>query len=99
MVIEIADIRIPLEKRKEFERVICAAARDVLAKADGFLSYEIGHSIESPDRYILRVGWETKEHHTLGFRQSNEYKEWQRLVVPFFKVRPIVEHFEILDLG
>lgn len=96
MVIELADIRIHADKKKHFEKTICHAVQNILSKSTGFVSYEITHSIESPERYVLRVCWETVEHHTIGFRQSANYQEWQNLVGPFFEERPIVEHFEIV---
>ncbi|MEM5316460.1 antibiotic biosynthesis monooxygenase [Paraburkholderia sp. JHI869] len=97
MIIELADIRIHVDEQETFERTISHAVRNILSKSTGFLSYEIIHSIESPDRYVLRVCWETVEHHTLGFRQSTNYEEWQKLVSPFFAQRPLVEHFEMVS--
>ncbi|SAK98335.1 antibiotic biosynthesis monooxygenase [Caballeronia calidae] len=96
MVIELADIRIHADQKEHFEKTISYALQNILSKSTGFVNYEISHSIESPERYVLRVCWETVEHHTTGFRQSANYQEWQKLVSPFFAQRPIVEHFEIV---
>ncbi|WP_233852946.1 antibiotic biosynthesis monooxygenase family protein [Paraburkholderia sp. HD33-4] len=96
MIVELADIEIRAGEQQTFERTITHAVQNILSKSAGFLSYEISHSIESSERYVLRVCWETVEHHKLGFRQSTNYEEWQKLVSPFFAQRPLVEHFEIV---
>lgn len=41
--------------------------------------------------FFLYVG---KQDHTVGFRQSDEYQEWKRLLHHFYDPFPTVEHFE-----
>ncbi|WP_233853015.1 antibiotic biosynthesis monooxygenase family protein [Paraburkholderia sp. HD33-4] len=96
MIVELVDIKIKASDQEGFQRAISHGLRHILSNAPGFLSYEISHCIESPERYALRVCWESVEHHTLGFRHSPDYAEWQTLVSPFFAQRPLVEHFEII---
>jgi len=40
------------------------------------------------------VEWETLEDHTEGFRGSETYLEWRRLLHDFYDPFPTVEHFE-----
>ncbi len=42
----------------------------------------------------LIVRWETVSDHTVGFRGSDEYQEWTRLLHPHHDPFPTVEHFE-----
>lgn len=96
MILEIADIRITAGSNSAFEAAIDQAARQVLSKASGFRHYQIHHSIESPQRYVLQVGWDTVEDHTVGFRQSPAFAQWRALIGPFFAEPPMVEHFNLL---
>ncbi len=59
----------------------------------GYVSHEIQRCIESPDRYLLLVNWQTLEDHTVGFRGSPEYAEWKRLLHHFYDPFPTVEHY------
>lgn len=38
--------------------------------------------------------WETLEDHTVGFRQSKEYREWKEELHHFYDPFLTVEHFE-----
>ena len=44
-------------------------------------------------RYILLVNWQTLEDHTVGFRESEQYQEWRRLLHHFYDPFPEVEHY------
>ena len=66
----------------------------VLAGAKGYLSHELRRSIETPNRYALRVEWQTLEDHTVGFRGSPAFAQWRALIGPFFDGPTVVEHFQ-----
>ena len=97
MILEIADIQITAGKNAEFEAAIAQAAQQIISKAVGFRSYTVQHGIESPQRYVLMIQWETLENHTVDFRQSAAFQEWRALVGPFFAAAPVVEHFTLLS--
>jgi heme-degrading monooxygenase HmoA len=65
----------------------------VLAGSKGYLSYELRRSVETPNRYALRIEWETLEDHTVGFRGSPAFAQWRMYIGPFFAEPPVVEHF------
>ncbi len=50
--------------------------------------------METPNRYLLLVEWETLEAHTIGFRRSPRYQEWRALLHHFYAPFPTVEHFD-----
>jgi heme-degrading monooxygenase HmoA len=93
MILEVADIRIKPGLQAEFEVAVEIGVRTVIAQAHGFKSYQIRHSIETPERYILMLEWETLEDHTVGFRQSPAFSEWRAMVASFFSEAPFTEHF------
>lgn len=92
MILEAADIRILPGQQLEFERAVLHGLDTVLSKADGFISYEVRHSIESPERYLILISWRSLEDHTVGFRKSPAYETWRTIVGPYFAHSPMVEH-------
>jgi heme-degrading monooxygenase HmoA len=68
----------------------------VVSKSKGFLGYKVNKSIETPERYLLMIVWETLENHTIDFRQSSLFTDWRAIVGPFFAQPPQVEHFTLL---
>ena len=57
----------------------------------------MNRGIESPERYILQVFWETLEDHTVAFRQGPLFPEWHAIVGRFVAAPPAVEHFELVS--
>lgn len=94
MILEFADIRITAGRNADFEAAIRHGVDSVVSRAPGFKGYTVHHSIESPDRYVLQIEWDTLEHHTVGFRGSPLFAEWRAIVGPFFTAPPAVEHLE-----
>ena len=70
MILEVADIRIRPGEQAAFDEAIQRGLKTVLSKAKGFLGYEVNKGIESPERYVLMIFWDTLEDHTVGFRQG-----------------------------
>ncbi len=96
MILEVADIRIRPGTQAEFDVAIRNGVSSVLCKAEGFRGYKINRGIESPERYLLMVFWDTLENHTIDFRGSPAFAQWRAIVAPFFAVAPSVEHFTLL---
>jgi heme-degrading monooxygenase HmoA len=67
----------------------------VVSQAQGFRGYKVNHSIETPERYVLMIFWDTLEDHTVGFRQGPLFAQWRAIVGPFFAQAPHVEHFHL----
>ena len=96
MILELADIRIQPGKQAEFDAAIQRGVEQVISKAKGFCGYKVNKGIESPERYVLMIFWETLENHTVDFRQSTAFQEWRAIVGPYFVAPPVVEHFTLL---
>ena len=60
---------------------------------DGYISHQLQKCIEKGNRYILLVNWQTLEDHTIGFRESEQYQEWRKLLHYFYDPFPGVEHY------
>ncbi|HSU34104.1 MAG TPA: antibiotic biosynthesis monooxygenase, partial [Propionibacteriaceae bacterium] len=49
--------------------------------------------IESPNRFVLIVEWDSVEAHEVNFRQTERFAEWRAAIGPHFAQPPVVEHF------
>jgi heme-degrading monooxygenase HmoA len=96
MILELADIRIQPGKQAEFDIAIQRGLDQVISRAKGFNGYKVNQGIESPERYVLMIFWETLENHTVDFRESPAFQEWRSIVGPYFAAPPTVEHFALL---
>jgi len=96
MILELADIRIHRGQQSAFDEAIRRGLDTVISKARGFRGYKVNKGIESPERYLLMIFWETLENHTVDFRGSAAFSEWRAIVGPFFSQPPQVEHFTLL---
>ena len=96
MILEVADIRIQPGRQTEFDTAIRRGVETVISKAKGFRGYKVNKGIESPERYLLMIFWDTLESHTVDFRGSAAFGEWRAIVGSFFAQPPQVEHFTLL---
>ena len=96
MILEIADIRIAPGQNAAFEAAIQQGIASVISRAQGFKGAKVNRGIESPERYILQIFWDTLEDHTVHFRGGPLFAEWRAIVGPFFAAPPVVEHFALL---
>lgn len=93
MILELADIRIQPGRQAEFTQAIAHGLETVISQAPGYVRHEVHAGIESPERFVLMIVWETLEAHTVGFRGSEAFAQWRAIVGPFFASPPVVEHF------
>ena len=96
MILEQADITIAPGQQAEFDAAIQRGVETVISKAKGFVGYQVHKGIESPERYLLTIHWETLENHTVDFRGGPLFPQWRAIVGPFFAKPPVVEHFNLL---
>jgi len=96
MILELADFSIHPGQNAAFEEAMQRGLATILKEAKGFRGYKINRGVESPNRYLLQVFWDTLEDHTVGFRQSPAFPQWRAIVGPFFASAPVVEHFNLV---
>ena len=96
MILELADIRIAPGQNAAFEEAIQRGLATVIGHAKGVQGFKVNRGIESKERYILQIFWDTLDDHNVGFRQSPAFAQWRAIVGPFFAGPPTVEHFELV---
>lgn len=79
-------------KEAEFEAAF-DTARHHVAGAGGWRSLRLARCVETPNRYLLLIEWDTLADHTEGFRNSPAFASWRELVAPFWDPLPTVEHY------
>jgi heme-degrading monooxygenase HmoA len=92
MIVELALLTITPGREAEFEALFPTAIK-VIACTPGYLAHELRRSVETPNRFAMRIEWATLEDHTVGFRGSPAFAEWRGHVQPFFAAPAVVEHF------
>lgn len=92
MILEVAILDVKSGLEKEFEAAF-GEAQKIISSMDGYISHQLQKCIEKDSRYILLVNWQTLEDHTIGFRGSEQYLEWRRLLHHFYDPFPEVEHY------
>lgn len=92
MILEVAVLNVRSGQSAAFETAM-SEARPLIAATPGFERIEVRPCVETPDRYLLLVWWDTLEAHTEGFRQSERYQAWRALLHHFYDPFPLVEHY------
>jgi heme-degrading monooxygenase HmoA len=96
MILEVAILDVIPTQEKEFESAF-AKASGIISSMPGYLSHQLQRCVEKQNRYLLLVYWETLEAHTVGFRGSEQYQEWRKLLHRFYDPFPMVEHYSLIQ--
>ena len=94
MILEVVILDVIPSREKEFEAAFREAS-GIIASMAGYVSHQLQHCLETQNRYLLLVQWETLEAHTVGFRGAPEYQEWKKKLHHFYDPFPNVEHYEL----
>jgi heme-degrading monooxygenase HmoA len=93
MILEVAMLNVIVGKEEDFEKDFKIASK-YISSIEGYINHSLRKCIENKNKYILLVEWQTLEDHTIGFRQSEAYLEWKRLLHNYYDPFPTVEHYE-----
>ncbi|WP_018343784.1 antibiotic biosynthesis monooxygenase family protein [Cytophaga aurantiaca] len=97
MILEKAVLNVKPELQKTFEDAFRQASV-YISSVKGYVNHELHICLEQENQYLLLVTWQTVEDHTIGFRQSEAYNEWKRLLHHYYEPFPIVEHYKKIEL-
>jgi len=93
VILEVAIMDVRVNQEEKFELAFNEAQK-ILEGMAGYVSHQLQNCIEKPNRYILLVTWKNMEDHTIGFRESEDYRKWQSLLHHFYEPFPNVEHYK-----
>jgi heme-degrading monooxygenase HmoA len=95
MILEVAILQVKNGEEQNFERDFTIASQ-FIQSISGYVSHSLRKCIEEKSKYILLVDWEKLEDHTIGFRESEAYLEWRKLLHHYYYPFPVVEHYEMI---
>jgi heme-degrading monooxygenase HmoA len=96
MILEVAILDVIPSQEDEFQAAF-AKASPIIGSTPGYVSHRLQRCVEKQNRFILLVNWETLEAHTVGFRASDGYQAWKKLLHHFYDPFPIVAHYELVQ--
>jgi heme-degrading monooxygenase HmoA len=91
-VLEHALLDVIAGRETQFEAAF-EKAQSIIAAMPGYRRHRLERCIETPNRYLLLVEWDSLEAHIDGFRNSPEYQRWKALLHHFYDPFPTVLHF------
>lgn len=92
MITEHAILQVKPGQATAFE-VAMREAIPLISATPGFRGIKVQPCIETADRYLLLVQWDTVADHEQGFRGSDRYQTWKALLHQFYDPFPVVEHY------
>lgn len=92
MILEQAILNIKPGQSEAFERAF-KEAQKIIASMKGYVRHDVLKCVEEKNKYVLLVEWETIEDHEIGFRQSDRYQQWKKLLHHFYDPFPTVQHY------
>ena len=98
MIVEIAIIRAKAGQADAMCRGF-QAARAVIAQADGYRGSVFHQGIEDPQRFVLRIEWDSAEGHMGGFRSSPEFQTFLQAIGPFVHDIDEMRHYQVMLAG
>jgi quinol monooxygenase YgiN len=99
MIFEHARITVREGIGEEFEDAFRTAGRAALTAAPGCQSVALHRSAETPDVYLLRVGWASVDDHLVTFPTTPQAAELADAIAGFFAGSPTVEHYDAEEAG
>lgn len=94
MVLEHVHIKVDSNKVAAYSETF-DRARPLVQSQDGCLGCRLLPKVGAVGEFLLLIEWESKAHHTEGFRCSPEYQEWSRLLHPFYDASPTVNYYQL----
>lgn len=92
MILEAVLLQVKPNQSADFEADFQKASA-IIATSSGYIEHELQKCIEVENKYLLMIKWETLEDHTVGFRSSEKFQEWKKLLHHYYEPAPTVEHF------
>ncbi|MEW7289250.1 antibiotic biosynthesis monooxygenase family protein [Aquimarina sp. 2304DJ70-9] len=93
MILEQAILYIKPRQSAAFEKAF-EKAQNIISSMNGYIRHDVLKCIEEENKYLLLVEWKTLEDHEIGFRKSEEYQEWKKLLHHFYDPFPVVQHYQ-----
>ena len=95
MIVELAILRARPGTADQM-RTGLQAARAVISRAEGYRGSTFHQGIEDPQRFVLRIEWDSVEAHTERFRGGPLFPEWRSHWGEYLDGAPDVQHYQVV---
>ena len=99
MVVEYIRYKLQHHQTDDFEATFVAfeesyaEAAKALNASPHCLGYQLSRCVEEPDRYTLRITWDSVEGHLLGFRREAVFTPFFEAIKPFIADIEEMHHY------
>ena len=93
MIFEIAILNVKEGLTDSFE-LDFEKAEKYISSRNGYISHSLNKCLDIDNQYLLQVQWNTIEDHKIGFRKSEEYKSWKKLLHHYYDPFPQVNYYQ-----
>ena len=94
-MIEYIRYSIPTDQGTAFQAAYRAAG-DALEHSSHHRGHEVSRCIEEPERWVVRIEWDSTEGHLKGFRGSPEFADFFAHIRPYVSMIEEMQHYEVL---
>jgi heme-degrading monooxygenase HmoA len=95
MIVEVAILRAKPGQADAMRRGL-QAARPVIAQAEGYHGSTFHQGVEDPQRFVLRIEWESVDAHMKGFREGPLFAQWRSHFGGYLDGAPDMAHYEVI---
>ncbi len=95
---EIAEFSIRPDQDDDFAAAV-KTSLPIFQEAEGCLALMLEKSVDVDHRYLLRIEWESVEHHTERFTVTNGFRTFVGRVSPLYDTDPRVYDTQSLGIG
>ena len=93
MILEVAILNVKDGLTAAFERDF-EKAKKYISAINGYIDHSLKKCVDVDNQYLLQVRWNTIEDHKIGFRTSEEYTHWKKLLHHYYDPFPKVNYYE-----
>jgi heme-degrading monooxygenase HmoA len=95
VILEIVTIYVKAGQEAEFEAAFKEASQYVQT-AHGYIGHELRRCVETRNKYVNMIRWQTVDDHMVGFRQSEAFQKFRALISPYYDVPSEMNHYEVV---
>ena len=92
MIIQYVRYKINFSETQEFQAAY-AEAVEILKKSPHCRSWELTRGLEDPDRFVMRIEWDSLDGHMKDFRVRPEYRVYFAPLTRFFEYIEEMGHY------
>lgn len=97
MIVEYVRYKLAPGEDGGFEAAYLTAAAS-LAESSHCLGYELTRCVEEPNRYILRLEWDSMDGHLKGFRRAPGFAPFLEAIKPYIGQIEEMQHYELTSV-